>query len=65
MEANGRVYPKVTKARYGKIWVPAIMVDNTIRKESRSLIDFLYSNKNYGRLEVVIDDNSLELKYKP
>jgi hypothetical protein len=65
IQGKDRIYPKVVKARYGKIPVPAMVVDNAIRKESRPLINFLYSNKNYENLEVVIDDNFLELKYTP
>jgi hypothetical protein len=65
VQGKNRIYPKVVKARYGKVPVPAIVVDNAIRKESGPLINFLYSNKNYEHLEVVIDDNSLELKYTP
>lgn len=65
LSSNGRVYPKVTKARYGKMWIPAFVVDNLVKRETKDLVDFLYSDKDHQDLKIVIDDNSLELKYEP
>ena len=65
VQGKNRIYPKVVKARYGKIPVPAMIVDSAIKKETKELIDFLYSDNSYQTLNIAIDDNSLELKYKP
>jgi len=59
------IYPKVVKARLGKIWIPSFFLDNMVKQETKSLKSFLYSDKDHKNLEVVIDDDRLELKYKP
>jgi hypothetical protein len=58
------LYLKVSKARLGRLWIPSFALDNLIKRETKKLKQFLYSNKDYQNLEVLIDEDRLELKYK-
>lgn len=59
-----RTVPKVRKARWGKIWIPTFIVNAILRTELKALIDFLYSDPNFPYIDITVEEDLLELKFR-
>jgi hypothetical protein len=64
LNGNDGVYIKVIRAKLGKMWVPAMLLDNIVKGETKKLKKFLYSNESRQNLKVVIEEDVLRLEYE-
>jgi hypothetical protein len=63
IKGKNKIYPKVAKARLGKIFLPSLIAEMIVRRETLDAISFLYSGEHQD-WQAVVNDQFLRLEYK-
>lgn len=64
IEKNDKTIPHIRKIKWGKLPIPAFIANMAIKKELGELTDFMYSDPNIPYIEVDIEEDFCEIKFK-